>query len=160
MVNYTAPDDSFYNQFKNAGVKVIPFGLGSSYSMQEFLTMTGGDRSAVVEASFDGLDNVINKFKTTACQYERECIGTCTGTHKTGTAGTHVVFKNQLQYAKYTVKSDKCVVVYGSTKNKNPNHANSFEFSDTGTEIELYKSYNNQNIGIKPDMHFSMFPCD
>jgi len=160
MVNYTAPDVSFYQQFKNKGITVIPFGMGSEYSMDEFLTMTGNNRAQVQESSFDNMHLAINRLKTQACQTEKECVGECTGTHKTGSAGTHVVFKNTFPFAKYTIKSDKCVVAYASTKNKNPNHANTYEFTDTGTEIELYKSYDNLTAATKPDMHFSLFPCD
>jgi len=160
MVNYTSPDDSFYRGIAAQGITVLPFGVGTDYSMDEFRTMTGGESSLIVESSFDALSHATKKIKTLACTSELECIGECSKKATVGTAGSHVVFKNTLCDAKYSVKSDKCVVVFGSTTIKNPSKSNTYEFTDTGTEIDLYKSYNNQTCSTKANMHFSVFPCD
>jgi hypothetical protein len=45
MVNYTAPDDSFYRGIAAQGITVLPFGVGTDYSTEEFLTMTGNNPS-------------------------------------------------------------------------------------------------------------------
>jgi len=161
MVNYTAPDDTFYRGVASQGIQVIPFGVGTDYSMEEFKTMTGNDASFIVESSFDAMKKTISKFKTLACTAETECIGECSKkTKAVGTAGSHYVFKNNLCDAKYAVTSDKCVIVYGSTTVKNPSKTNTYEFTDTGTDISLYKTYDKLTCGTKPNMHFSVFPCD
>lgn len=85
----------------------------------------------------------IKKIKTLACTHETEVIGETSKNAITGTAGNHFVFKNTLCDAKYTVKSDKCVVVFGSQTVKNPSRANTYEFTDTGTDVDLYKSFYN-----------------
>ena len=97
MVNYTAPDAAFASQFSTAGIKIIDLGLGSKWSMDEFLTMT--ERSLVQEAGFDTLHYVTNRIKNLACTMEHECIGECTGKQSTGTLGANVVFKNNFNYA-------------------------------------------------------------
>lgn len=45
MVNYTAPDDSFARFISNYGITVLPLGVGTDYSMDEFRTMTLGETS-------------------------------------------------------------------------------------------------------------------
>ena len=39
-----------------------------------------------------------------------------------------------------------------------PNQNNTYEFTDTGTDISLFKTYS--DLAITPDMHFSFYPCD
>jgi len=147
------PDDKFSLKFFKDNILVINVGI-ADYSRSELLTMARDAENIIEVASFSRMESITELVFEKSCEAE---VHHCSGHAEADSLISHYSCDSGFCDWKFSLKSDTCVKVYGSTETSKPNE-NNREWFKEGKKIEFTYGYSDCNN--KKPVHVSIIPCE